>query len=72
MATDSRVKPSDQAKFTNYAKKHSNFEFVLHMLFFEALLSPLAALSCHLQGDTVDLLFAFASLEALYATLEKF
>ena len=72
MATDSRVKPSDQARFTSYAKKLSSFKFVLHMLFFEALSNPLAALSCHLQGDTVDLLFASASLEALYATLQRF
>ena len=38
-ATDSRVKPADQVKFKNYAKKLSSFKFVLHMLFFEALLS---------------------------------
>ena len=62
MATDSRVKPADQVKFKSYAKKFSSFKFVLHMLFFEALLNPISALSCNLQGDTVDLLFASASI----------
>lgn len=53
-------------------QRNSSVSNVLHMLFFKALLNPLAALSCHLQGDTVDLLFACASLEALYATLQRF
>ena len=66
MASDSRVKPSDQARFKNYAKKLCSFKFVLHMLFFEPPLNPLAARSCHLQGETVDLIFASASIEALY------
>ena len=69
MATDSRVKPADQVKFKNYAKKFSSFLFVLHMLFFEALLNTLAALSCNLQGDTIDLLFAST---ALHASLQRF
>ena len=71
MVADSRVKPADQARFRNFLKKLTSFKFVLHMLFFEALLNPLAALSCNLQGDAVDLLFASASINALYATLQR-
>ena len=69
MAVDSRVKPTDQVKFKAYLTKLTSFKFVLHMLFFNALLNPLAALSCHFQGDSVDFLFAIASIEALYAEM---
>ena len=47
MAADSKVKPADQARFKSYLKKLTSFKFVIHMLFFEALLNPLAALSCN-------------------------
>ena len=52
-------------------KKLTSFKFVLHLLFFDALLNRLAALSCHLQGDSVDLLFALASIESLYAAMQR-
>ena len=42
------------------------------MLFFETLLNPLAALSCNLQGDTTELLFATANIESLYLVLHQF
>ena len=48
MAVDSRVKPADQVKFKAYLKKLTSFKFVLHLLFFDALLNRLAALSCRL------------------------
>ena len=44
MATDSRVKVTDQSRYKNCAKKLASFKSVLHMLFFEALLNLLAAL----------------------------
>ena len=72
MAADSKVKPADQARFKSYLKKLTSFKFVVHMLFFEALLNPLAALSCNLQGDTTDLLFATANIELLYLVLHQF
>ena len=72
MAADSKVKPADQAWFKSYLKKLTSFKFVVHMLFFEALLNPLAALSCNLQGDTTDLLFATANIESLYLVLHQF
>ena len=72
MAADSRVKPTDQARFTSYLRKLCSFKFVLHMLFFEALLNPLAILSCNLQGDTVDLVFASARTESLHSSLQRF
>ena len=40
------------------------------MLFFEAVLNPLAALSCHLQGTSVDLPFALASLESFNVAIQ--
>lgn len=37
---------------------------------FDSLLNPLAALSCHLQGNASDLPFVLASLEAFYITIQ--
>lgn len=43
---ESSVKPVDKAKFKSYWTRLTSYKFVLHMLFFDALLDPLAALSC--------------------------
>ena len=37
---ESSVKPTDKAKFKGYVKKFTIYKFVLHMLFFDALLDP--------------------------------
>ncbi len=65
---ESSLKPVDKARFKGYLKKLTSFKFVLHMLFFEALLNPLAGLPCHLQGSSADLPFALAKLKSF--TLE--
>ena len=41
------------------------------MLFFHMLLQPLAAVSCHLQENSVDLLFAIASFESFHTAIDK-
>ena len=41
---ESSVKPVDKAKFKAYWTRLTSYKFVLHMLFFDALLDPLAAL----------------------------
>lgn len=53
-------------------KKLTSFKFALHMLFFDSILNPLAALSCHLQGNSSDLPFALASLEAFHLVIQTF
>ena len=53
---ESSVKPVDKAKFKSYWTRLTSYKFVLHMLFFDALLDPLAALSCSFQGSSADLL----------------
>ena len=39
------------------------------MLFFNALLNPLATLSCHLQGHSADLTFNIANLDSVHLIL---
>ena len=41
------------------------------MLFFNALLNPLATLSCHLQGHSADLPFAIANLDWVHLIFES-
>ena len=41
------------------------------MLFFNALLNPLATLSCHLQGHFANLPFAIANLVSVHLILEN-
>ena len=67
---ESSAKPVDKARCKGYLKKLASFKFVLHMLFFEAVLNPLATLSCHLQGSSVDLPFALASLESFKVAIQ--
>ena len=55
MAVDSRVKPAYQVKFKAYLKKLTSFKFVLHLLFFDALLNPLAALAFHTSKYRITL-----------------
>ena len=57
--------------FPTYLKKLTSFKFVLHMLFFNALLNPLATLSCHLQGHSADLPFAIAILDSVHLIFEN-
>ena len=68
---ESTNRPTDKVRFKSYLKKLTSFKFVLHMLFFDSLLNPLAALSCHLQGTASDLPFVLASLEAFYITIQN-
>ena len=67
----SSVKPVDKIKFRTYLNKLTSFKFILHSLFYEALLNPLASFSCSLQADSVDLCFSVAKLKALFPSLEK-
>ena len=71
MAVESSVKPADKARFKSYLKKLTSFKFVLHMLFFNVLLNPLATLSCHLQGHSDDLPFTIANLDSVHLILEN-
>ena len=41
---ESSVKPADKAKFKSYWTRLTSYKFVLHMLFFDALLDPSTAL----------------------------
>ena len=68
MASESTA---DGARFRGYLKVLTSFKFVLHMLLFFVLLQPLAALSCNLQGESVDLMFAMASLESFHASTQS-
>ena len=61
----SSLKSVDKAKFKAYWTRLTSYKFVLHMLFFDALLDPLAALSYSLQGTSADLPLAFAKLTCL-------
>ena len=62
---------SDATKLKGYLKKLTSFKFVLHMLFFDSLLKPLAQLSCTLQGESIDILFAIACLESFQAQIQE-
>ena len=68
---ESSVKAVDKIKFKGYWTKLTSYKFILHMLFFDALLDPLAALSCCLQGSSADLPLAVARLKAFHSTLAK-
>ena len=65
------IKPVDKIKFRTYLNKWTSFKFILHSLFYEALLNLLASFSCSLQADSVDLCFSVAKLKALFPSLEK-
>ena len=71
MAVESSVKPADNAQFKSYLKKLTNFKFVLHMLFFNALLNPLDTFSSHLRGHSADLPFAIANLDSVHLIIEN-
>ena len=68
---ESSVKPAHKAKFKGYVKTLTSYKFVLHMLLFDALLDPLAALSCSLQGSSADLPLAIAKLRAFKSIVSK-
>ena len=57
-AASSYGSKADAGRFKNYLKKLTSFKFVLHLLFYHILLQSLSTLSCHLQGESVNLLFA--------------
>lgn len=62
---------ADGSRFCGYLKVLTSFKLVLHMLLFYVLLQPLAALFCILQGESVDLMFAMASLESFPASTQS-
>ena len=62
---------AEAARFKTYLVKLTSLKFVFHMLFFHMLLQPLAAVSCHLQENSVDLLFAIASFESFHTAIDK-
>ena len=68
---ESSLKSVEKAKFKAYWTRLTSYKFVLHMLFFDALLDPLAALSCSLQGTSADLPLAFAKLKAFMSSAAK-
>ena len=63
-------KGAEVAQFQAYLKKLLIFNFVLHLLFIHVL-QPLSTLSCNLQGEATDLLFAFSSLHTFCTAMEK-
>ena len=67
---ESNLKPVDKIRFSGYVKKLTSFKFVLHTLFYECLLNPLASFLCSLQADSVDLSFCIAKLKSLLSSLE--
>lgn len=69
-SADSTAKAIDKIRFGGYLKQLTSFKFVLNMLFFEALLNPLAGFSCSLQADSIDLSISVAKFKALLAALE--
>ena len=71
VSEESSVKPADKAKFKGYLKTLTSYKFVLYMLFFDALLDLLAALSCSLQGSSADLPMAVAKLKAFKSIVSK-
>jgi len=66
---ESSVKPVDKIKFKGYLTKLTSYKFVLYMLFFDALLDPLASFSCSIQKSAVDLPLAVAKLKSFRSTL---
>ena len=68
---ESSLKPVDKVKFKNYWTKLTSYKFVIYMLFFDALLDPLAALSCSLQGSSADLPLAVAKLKAFHSAVAR-
>ena len=68
---ESTVKPENKAKFKGYLTRLASYKFALHMLFFDALLEPLATLSFSLQGLSADLPLAVAKLKAFQSAVSK-
>ena len=68
---ESTVKPENKAKFKDYLTRLTSYKFALHMLFFDALLEPLAVLSFSLQGSSADLPLAVAKLKAFQSAVSK-
>ena len=62
---------ADCARFKAYLKQLSSFKFVSHVLLFDMILTPLAALSLNLQSSSVDLQFALSSLASCRAMVER-
>eukprot|EP00057_Strongylocentrotus_purpuratus_P017041 XP_011671515.1 PREDICTED: zinc finger protein 862-like [Strongylocentrotus purpuratus] len=69
MASESSA--ADGARFRGYLQVLTSFKFVMHCLLFYVMLQPLAALSCNLQGESVDLMFAMASLESFHTSMQN-
>lgn len=62
---------TDKAKVKGYIKKMKSTSFVLHLIFFEAILNPVSKLSVSLQSDSLDLLHAQSLLHEFYAMCDS-
>ena len=58
---------ADEARFKAYLKQLKSFKFVSHILLFDVILTPLAALSLNLQCCPANLQFALSSLASCRA-----
>ena len=67
----SSLKPVDKVKFKSYWTKLTSYKFVVHMLFFDALLDLLAALSSFLQASSADLPLAAAKLKGFHSAVAR-
>ncbi len=54
---ESSVKPVDKIKFKGYLTKFTSYKCVLYMLFFDALLDPLASFSCSIHNKNLQLIY---------------
>lgn len=70
MAEDSSVPAADRAKVKGYLSKLKSTKFVLHLLLFVDLLTPVARLSLQLQDEAISLVQARACVLSLIQQLE--
>ncbi|KAK6167962.1 hypothetical protein SNE40_021879 [Patella caerulea] len=69
--TSSNIKKEDKQKYKGYLTKLKSLNFVLYLLYFAKILTPLAKLSLAVQGDSIDLLYALSCLETFYSVLQE-
>ena len=62
---------ADGARFRGYLRQLTSFKFVSNLLVFDAMLTPLGALSTNLQCSSVDLQFAVSSLSACRTMVDR-
>ncbi|KAJ8279852.1 hypothetical protein COCON_G00069180 [Conger conger] len=63
--------PKEKAIFQDCLKSLRSVSFVLHLLFFNETLEPIAKLSSLLQNSNVDLLYTASLVVKFYSTLEQ-